>query len=92
MLTKQKLLLGKGTRARGGGLREPGRTALPSGLQSRVLLSVSGFFLNNRSDSESFLVAQASLSQGGCQRGFWEVVGHMVLLTFPELFCLVVTY
>ena len=31
------------------------------------------------SDSESFLVAHALLSQDGCQRGgFWEVVGHVV--------------
>ena len=78
VLTKQELLLGKGTRARAGVLREPGRTALPCGLQSRVLLLVSGLYLANLSDSESFLVAQASLSQGGCQRGFWEAVGHMV--------------
>ena len=31
------------------------------------------------SDSESFLVAHALLSQDGCQReGFWEVVEHVV--------------
>ena len=31
------------------------------------------------SDSESFLVVHASLSQDGCQQeGFWEVVGHVV--------------
>ena len=33
----------------------------------------------NHSDSESFLVAHALLSQDGCQQeGFWEVVGHVV--------------
>ena len=32
-------------------MREPGRTALPRGLQSRVLLLVSGLYLANRSDS-----------------------------------------
>ena len=40
---------------------------------------VSGWSLANHSNSESFLVAQASLSQDGCSReGFWEVDGHTV--------------
>ena len=40
---------------------------------------VSGLFLANYSDSESFLVVHALFSQDGCQRGgFWEVVGHVV--------------
>ena len=34
--------------------------------------------LTNHSDSESLLVVHALLSQSGCQRGFWEVVGHMM--------------
>ena len=35
--------------------------------------------LANHSNSESFLVAHASLSQDGCYReGFWEVDGHAV--------------
>ena len=38
---------------------------------------VSGLFLANHSDSESCLVLHALFSQGGCQRGFWEVVGHV---------------
>ena len=64
-------------------------------------LAASGFMgmglvpslsLASHSDSGFFLVAQALLSQDGCQRkGFWEVVGHL-LLTFPELFWLVVAY
>ena len=34
---------------------------------------VSGLSLANHSDSESFLVVHALLSQDGCQRGgFWE--------------------
>ena len=53
-------------------------------------LTVSGFMamglvphelrlsLTNHSDSESFLVVPALLSQDGCQRGFWEVVGHVI--------------
>ena len=40
---------------------------------------VSGWSLTNHSNSESFLVAHASLSQDGCQRGgFWEVIGQVV--------------
>ena len=37
MLTKQEILLGKGTRAESSRVREPRRTALSHGLQSRVL-------------------------------------------------------
>ena len=37
MLTKQEILLGKGTRVESSRVREPRRTALPHGLQSRVL-------------------------------------------------------
>ena len=39
---------------------------------------VSRLSLANHSDSESFLVMHALFSQDGCQRGFWEVVGHVV--------------
>ena len=50
-------------------------------------LAVSGFMvmglvselsLANHSDSESFLVVHALFSQDECQRGFWEVVGHVM--------------
>ena len=43
-----------------------------------VMGSVFGMSLANHSDSESFLVVQTLFSQDGCQRGFWEVVGHVV--------------
>ena len=44
-----------------------------------VMGLVSGWSLANHSNSESFLVAQASLSQDGCYReGFWEVDGQVV--------------
>ena len=44
-----------------------------------VMGLVSRWSLANDSNSESFLVAHASLSQDGCQReGFWEVDGHAV--------------
>ena len=37
MLTKQEILLGKGTRVESSRVREPRRTALPRGSQSRGL-------------------------------------------------------
>ena len=43
-----------------------------------VMGLVSRLSLVNRSDSGSFLVVHALFSQDGCQRGFWEVVGHVV--------------
>ena len=44
-----------------------------------VMGLVSGWSLANHSDSESFLVAHASLSQDGCWwEGFWEVDRHAV--------------
>ena len=62
-------------------MREPRRTALPPGSQSGFMVMglVSGWSLANHSNSESLLVAHASLSQDGCwQEGFWEVDGHAV--------------
>ena len=38
VLTKEETLLGRGTQAESSGVREPRRTALPRGSQSRVLL------------------------------------------------------
>ena len=61
-----------------------------------VIRLVPGLSLANPSDSGSFLVAYASLSQDGPQReGFWEVgkqyeLESSLLLTFPEFFRLVV--
>ena len=82
MLTKQEILLGKGTWVESSRVREPRRTALPHGLQSQgfmVMVLVSGLSLANHSDSESFLVVHALFSQDGCQRErFWEVVRHVV--------------
>ena len=43
-----------------------------------VMELVSGLSLANHSDSESFLVVDTVFSQDGSQRGFWEVVGHVV--------------
>ena len=80
MLTKQEILLGKGIRVESSRVREPRRTAVTwlavSGFM--VMGLVSGLSLANHSDSESFLVVHALFSQDGCQRGFWEVVEHVV--------------
>ena len=68
MLIKQEILLGKGTQVESMRVREPRRTALPlahslgfygDGISFRVALA-------NHSNSESFLVVHASLSQDGC--------------------------
>ena len=80
MLTKQEILLGKGTWVESRKVREPRRTALPPGSQLGFMVMglVSRLSLANHSDSESCLVVQALFSQDGCQReGFWEVVGHV---------------
>ena len=80
MLTKQEILLGKGIRVESSRVREPRRTAVTwlavSGFM--VMGLVSGLSLANHSDSESFLVVHILFGQDGCQRGFWEVVGHVV--------------
>ena len=71
MLIKQEILLGKDTRVESSRLREPRRTALSHGLQSRgftVMGLVSGLSLANHSDSESFLVVHTLFSQDGCKR------------------------
>ena len=59
-----------------------------------VMGLVSGWSLANHSNSESFLVVHASLSQDGCQQrdsGKWRDT-QCLLSTFPKLFCLVVAY
>ena len=59
-------------------VREPRRTTQPCASQFYGDGFVSGLFLANHSDSGSFLVVHALLSQDGCQQGgFWEVVGHV---------------
>ena len=81
VLTKQEILLGKGTWVGSSRVREPRRTALPQLTTSGFMVMglVSGLSLANHSDSESFLVVHTLFSQDGCQReGFWEVVRHVV--------------
>ena len=63
VLTKQEILLGKGTRVEGSRVREPRRTALLLVVSGFMVMGlVSGWSLANHSNSESFLVAHASLN------------------------------
>ena len=82
VLTKQEILLGKGTRvesSRGKGTQENSSATWLAVSGFMVMGLVSGLSLANHSDSESFLVARALFSQDGCPReGFWEVVGPVV--------------
>ena len=81
MLTKQEILLGKGTRVESRRVREPRRTPLSHGWRSGFMVMglVSGLSVANHSDSESFLVVHTLFNQDGCQReGSWEVVRHVV--------------
>ena len=72
MLTKQEILLGKGTQVESNRVREPRRTALSGSVGwlsvsgFMVMGLVSGWSLANHSNSESFLAAHPSLSQDGC--------------------------
>ena len=65
VLTKQEILLGKGTWVESSRVREPRRTWLAV-LGFMVMGLVSWWYLANHSNSESFLVAHAWLSQDGC--------------------------
>ena len=68
VLTKQEILLGKGTQVESSRVREPRRTALLRGSVSGFMVMglVSRWSLANHSNSESFLVVHTSLSQDGC--------------------------
>ena len=65
---KARDFIGKGTQVESSRVREPRRTALPRLAVSGFVVMglVSGWSLANLSNSESFLVAHASLSQDGC--------------------------
>ena len=77
MLTKQEILLGEGAHVEsqeGKGTQENRSVTWLAVSGFMVMGLVSGLFLANHSDTESFLVVHALFSQDGCQRGFWEVV------------------
>ena len=91
MLTKHEMLLGRCAWVESSRVREP-RTALPA-LAFMVMGLVSGLSLANHSDSESFLVVHTLFSQMDAREdsGRWSDM-WCLLLTFPELFWLVVAY
>ena len=91
MLTKQEILLGKGTWVESRRVRESRRTALPCGFM--VMGLISGLPLANHSDSESFLVMNRSAKMDAREKdsGRWSDMGCL-LSTCPELFLLVVAY
>ena len=82
VLTKQEILLGKGTQVEGNSVRDPGAMLCHmahSPTRCRLMELVSRLSLANHPDSESFLVVHTLFSQDGCQReGFWKVVGYGV--------------
>ena len=81
MLTKQEIFIGKGQlggEQQGKGTQENCSATWLAVSGFMMLELVSGLSLASHSDSESFLVVHALFSQGGCERGFWEVVRHVV--------------
>ena len=66
VLTKQEILLGRAPRWRAGGTQENCSVTWLAVSGFMVMGLVSGWSLANHSNSESFLVAHASLSQDGC--------------------------
>ena len=93
VLTKQEILLGKGTWVESSRVREPRRTALPHGSVFMVMGLVSGLSLANHSDSESFLVVPCSAKMDAREKdsGRWSD-RWCLLLTFLQLFWLVEAY
>ena len=82
MLTKQEPLLGRGPpggEQEGKGAQEKCSATWLAVPGFMVIGLVSGLSLANPSDSGSFLVVHALLSQDTCQRGgLWEVEGYVV--------------
>ena len=94
MLTKQEILLGKGTQVESSRVREYRRTAPPHGSGFMVMGLVSGWSLANHSNSESFLVGthrSAKVDASERDSGKWTDT-RCLLSTFTELFWLVVAY
>ena len=80
MLTKQEILLGKGTTLLGGkGTQENCSAMWLTVYDFMVMGLVSGMSSASHSDSESFLVVHALFNQDECQQeGFRDVVRHVV--------------
>ena len=97
VLTKQEILLGKGTWVESSRIREPRRTALPHGLQCRVLWSQDQFpgclqpIILTQSTSWWCPPCSAKMDTREKDSGRWSDM-WCLLLTFPELFRLMVAY
>ena len=93
VLTKQDILLGKGTRVGSSRVREPRRTALPHGSQSRVLWWWDCLWPIILTQSPSWWCMHCSAKMDASKKdsGRWSNT-WCLLLTFPELFLLVVNY
>ena len=96
VLTKPEILLGKGTRVESRRGREPGRTSLPcgcclgfygDGISFRVVFSQS-FWLRVLPGGKP---CSAKMDASEKDSGRWSDMWYL-LLTFPELFRLVVAY
>ena len=88
VLTKQEILLGKGTRVESSRVREP-RTALGF----MVMGLVFRWSLANHSNSESFLNPHRSAKMDASKKDSWRWLDMCcLLLTFLNLFQLVVAY
>ena len=94
VLTKQEILLGKGTWVESSRVREPRRTALPHGLQSRVLWWWDQFLGCFQpiilTQSPSWWCTPCSVKMDAREKdsGRWSDIWCLPL-TFPELFRLV---
>ena len=97
LLTKQEILLGKGTRVESSRGREPRRTALLHGLQSRVLWRWEQFpgglwpIILIQGLSWQHTHPSAKMDAREKDSGKWTDL-RCLLSTFPELFPLVVAY
>ena len=89
VLRKQEILLGRESWVETSRVREPRRTALPHGLM--VIGLVSGLSLANHSESWWHMHLSAQMDASEKDSGRWSDV-WCLLLTFPELFQLVVVY
>lgn len=97
MMTEQETLLGRGTQAEGSRVREPRRTRHTArslrlyggGLSFRVVSGQLSCLAHIWSDSGSFLITCASLSQDGFQRegflGGWQDIQTGVSSLFGPL-------
>ena len=94
LVTKQEILLRKGTQVESSRVREPRRTDLPHGSGFMVMALVSGLSLANfltQSPSWWCMPCSAKMDAREKDSRRWSDM-WCLLLTFPELFRLVAAY